>query len=242
MLPLYIFILIASVAFLYAAVGHGGASAYIAILSIIGVHSQIIKPTALILNAIVSLIAFLFFTHKKHFNLKLFLYLAIASIPFAIYGASLHIEENGYKKILGLLLLLTAFRFLIPLNKDENIKPYHIPIILFIGASIGFVSGLIGIGGGILLTPLLLLLQWEKTKTVAGVSALFIFVNSISGLISHFYFKTIVWHPQHNMLIIVALFGALLGSYFGSFTWNSLQLKRILSIVLIIASIKLVLT
>jgi uncharacterized protein len=234
------------IAFLYASVGHGGASGYIAILTLFGVALSQIKTSVLVLNVVVSLIAFIYCFRFKHFNLKLFVLFAITSIPAAFIGASYAINDTIFKKMLGIVLvfpvlgLIGIYKF----GKSEpnsNILKYQIPIALMVGAVIGFLSGMLGIGGGILLTPFLLALRWADLKTTAGVSALFIFVNSLSGLISLLQ-KPILTYPQTHYWLLVAIFGGALGSFVGNKHFNIPVLRYILAFVLVIASVKLILT
>src|SRR5450432_232691 len=171
------------VAFLYASVGHGGASGYLALMAIFSIAPEVMKPTALLLNLFVSLTSFIQFYRGKHFLWKIFLPLALASIPMAYLGGKIVVDGVVYKKILGLLLLIPVARFLFFSNiPASELKKSNPVLSLFIGASIGFLSGLIGIGGGIILSPILLILKWTDQKQTAAISALFIFVNSLSGL------------------------------------------------------------
>ena len=171
------------VAFLYSSVGHGGASGYLALMALFSISPDVMKPTALLLNLFVSLTSFIQFYRGKHFNWKIFLPFAIASVPMAFVGGLIKVDADVYKKILGLLLLVPITRFLFFANiRVDQIKKSNIALSLLIGAAIGFLSGLIGIGGGIILSPILLLLKWTDMKQTAAISALFIFVNSLSGL------------------------------------------------------------
>ena len=170
-------------ALLYASVGHGGASGYLALMAIYGFAPEVMKPTALILNLFVSLTSFILFYKGGHFKWKLFLPFALASIPFSFLGGTIALDAHIYKKVLGVLLLFPVLRFFIyPNTADKDLKDSNWPISLLVGAIIGFLSGLIGIGGGILLSPVLLLLSWTNQKQTAAISALFIFVNSVAGL------------------------------------------------------------
>lgn len=236
--PLLLILLLIT-AFLYASVGHGGASGYLALMSLFALPIPFMKPTALVLNILVSGISFFFYYREKKFDCKLFYPFAIASVPFSFLGGIITIETHIYKIILATVLLFAVARLLGLFGKQKgDLKPIHIPLALFIGAAIGFLSGLIGIGGGIILSPVLLLLGWADIKKSAALSALFIFVNSISGLFGFVYKGGIV--PVSSIsLIIVALIGGILGGYFGSKKMNILALRNVLALVLLIAIFKL---
>ena len=236
------FILLFIVALLYASVGHGGASGYLALMAIYGFAPEIMKPTALILNLFVSLTSFLLFLKGGHFKWKLFLPFALASIPFSFLGGTISLDAHIYKKVLGVLLLFPVLRFFIfPNTAEKDMKASSIAISLLVGAVIGFLSGLIGIGGGILLSPILLLLNWTNQKQTAAISALFIFVNSVSGLagqLSH----GIKIEPRMFSFVAIAFVGGLLGAWLGSLKFNQQILKYTLAVVLLMASVKLILT
>lgn len=147
-------VLLAVVAFLYASVGHGGASGYLALMSLFAFPVTFMKPTALVLNILVSAISFYFFYREKKFEWKLFYPFAITSIPFSFLGGMVTIETHWYKIILATVLVFAVARLLGLYGKEKLVrKPMNIPLALFIGATIGFLSGLIGIGGGIILSP-----------------------------------------------------------------------------------------
>src|SRR5688572_21576280 len=177
------YVLLPLVAFLYASVGHGGASGYLALMAIFAFVPDFMRPAALLLNVAVSLIAFIQYYRQGHFDWRLFWPFAIASIPAAFLGGLIDVEEDVYKKVLGVLLILSVIRLLDFRIRPQKEKAYPpVVVALGIGAAIGFLSGLIGIGGGIILSPIILLLHWADMKKTAAVSALFIFVNSIAGL------------------------------------------------------------
>ena len=227
------------VAFMYSSVGHGGASGYLALMAIVGFQQTDMKATALLLNIFVSLIAFIQFYRAGYFHWKLFLPFAIMSIPAAFIGGMISVEPILYKKILGCLLLFPVLRLFGVFGKDSGeIKETKLIISLFIGAVIGFLSGLIGIGGGIILSPVILLLHWGKMKETAAVSALFIFVNSVSGFSGQFIYG-ISFDPSIYGMLAVALAGGFAGSYYGVHRFNTLLLRRLLAFVLLIASVKL---
>jgi uncharacterized membrane protein YfcA len=233
------YLLLFIVAFLYASVGHGGASGYLALMALFAMSPAIMKPTALILNIFVSLIAFVQFYKARHFLWRLFLPLAITSFPMAFIGGLITVEQDVYKKILAIMLLFAILRFVSFRNIEysENRK-HSVPLALLIGAAIGVISGMIGIGGGIILSPILLLLKWTNLKQAAAISALFIFVNSISGFAGQVY-KGLQLNNNMIAFVVIALAGGILGSYFGARKFNQLVLKRVLAGVLLIAVVKL---
>ncbi len=235
-------ILLFVVASLYAAVGHGGASGYLALMAVYGFLPEVMKPTALMLNLFVSLTSFFLFYKAGHFKWKIFLPFALASIPFSFLGGTIALEAHLYKKVLGILLLLPVIRFFIfPNTNDNDLKSTNWMISLLIGSAIGFLSGLIGIGGGILLSPVLLLLKWTNQKQTAAISALFIFVNSVAGIAGQLY-HGIKFESEMISFVIVAFVGGLIGAWLGSFKLKQQFLKFTLGVVLLVASIKLILT
>ena len=236
------YVLLFGVAFLYASVGHGGASGYLALMAIFSISPDVMKPTALMLNLFVSMTSFIQFYRGKHFRWQIFLPLALASVPTAFLGGLVSVDAVIYKKILGLLLLLPIVRFLFFRNiRTEELKPSDWKISVLIGAAIGFLSGLIGIGGGIILSPILLLLKWTDQKQTAAISALFIFVNSMSGLAGQFT-KGISFSPDMYAYVGIAFVGGLLGAYFGAIRFQQSVIKYLLAVVLIMAAYKLLFT
>jgi len=230
------------VAFLYASVGHGGGSGYLALMAIFSIAPDVMKPTALLLNLFVSLTSFIQFYRGKHFSWKIFLPFAIASIPMSFVGGTLTVDTFLYKKILGVLLLIPIVRFLFFANITvKDLKKSNTALSLLIGGAIGFLSGLIGIGGGIILSPVLLLLKWADMKQAAGISALFIFVNSLAGLAGQFT-KGIHFSPDMYAYVAIAFTGGICGAYFGSMRFNQSVLKYVLAVVLMVAAYKLLFT
>ena len=227
------------VAFLYSSVGHGGASGYLALMAIFSFAPETMKPTALLLNLFVAAIAFYHYYKKGHFNKKLFLSFAIASIPMAFLGGTIDVDASIYKKVLGVLLVFAILKMLNVIGKESPfIKDVKIWQGLLVGGIIGFFSGLIGIGGGIILSPVILLLHWGKMKEAAAVSALFIWVNSAAGLFGQLS-SGVTLTSQSFVLVGFALLGGFFGSYLGSHKFNNKHLRQVLAFVLIIASFKL---
>tara|TARA_R110002033_G_scaffold50628_3_gene97759 strand:- start:20853 stop:21563 length:711 start_codon:yes stop_codon:yes gene_type:complete len=230
------------VSFLYSSVGHGGASGYLALMALFSFAPESMKPTALLLNLFVAGISFYYYYKAGYFNKKLFIAFAVASIPLAFFGGTIEVDATIYKKILAILLIFAILKMLNVFGKESGqIKAVKLWQGLIIGGVIGFFSGLIGIGGGIILTPIILLLHWGKMKEAAAVSALFIWVNSAAGLTGQVSSGVSI-EKESFLLVAIALIGGVLGGYYGSKKINNQNLRYILAFVLIIASAKLFFT
>ncbi|MEX2605349.1 MAG: sulfite exporter TauE/SafE family protein [Gracilimonas sp.] len=240
-LPLYLYLLFFAVAFIYSSVGHGGASGYLAILALTGFLTPQLVPVVLILNIIVSSTAFFNYSKEGYFRWNLFWPFALGSIPAAFMGGWLQMEAEIFYMLVGIVLLSMAgvivFRVIYNITFDE-IKKVKIPVALFSGAGIGFLSGLIGVGGGIFLTPFMLFMKWGKIRQIAAVSALFILVNSTSGLIGHALTTDILWVGALQLAAPV-LIGGISGSLLGVKTKKPNIIKVMLAIVLTVAGIKM---
>lgn len=236
LIPLLVFV----VAVLYASVGHGGASGYLALLGVLGIKAAQIRPSALLLNVVVAGISFVSYYRSGHFRWKLFYPFALLSVPMTYLGSLIELDPTLYKQLLAGCLLLAVLRILGVFGSRASENQVNIPIVwgILIGASLGFLSGLIGIGGGILLSPILLLFRWASLKETAAVSSLFIVVNSIAGLIGLGQ-EGFVLNPQLIWWILAGVAGALLGSYWGSVKAQNKGLKQVLAGVLLLAAVKL---
>ena len=241
---LFLFVLLlALVAFLYSSVGHGGASGYLAIMAIFGVAPQMMKSSALVMNLCVSAISFIGFYKAGHFRWKLFFPFAVASVPMAFLGGTVALSDSIYKKVLAVCILVSIARLLYQF-KGEVRPAREIPAWagLLSGGLIGLLSGMIGIGGGILLSPLMLLMRWSTIKETAAVSALFIFVNSLSGLVGQLQKGGIQLAEDIQYAVVATILGGLLGSYFGSRKFDTPTLRYLLALGLTIACLKLMFT
>ena len=233
-------ILILVVALLYSTVGHAGASGYLAVMALFGMAPFVMKPTALTLNIIVALIGTIRFYRAGFFSWRTFWPFAIASIPAAYIGGGLTLPVAIYKSIVGVVLLYSAVRLFWSADSADKGKTKLVPIwmALIVGAAIGLLSGLTGVGGGIFLSPVLLLMHWAKTKETSGVSAAFILVNSIAGLlgqysaISYLPNDLIYWAPA-------ALVGGWIGTELGTRMLPVSGIRKCLSVVLVLAGLKL---
>ena len=227
------------IAFFYSSVGHGGASGYLALMALFGFAPGSIRYYALILNLVVSAIAFISYYRAGFFRFKKVLPFLITSMPAAYIGAQFSINPTIYKIILGVMLIIAVMRMLIVRNtENENTQDPPFVLALGIGLVLGLVSGIIGIGGGILLSPILILAKYARIKEASAASALFIFLNSGSGLAglltSNFSFQ-----PHIIYWISGVLVAGFAGSAMGSRAFSEMNLKKVLSLVLIAASIKL---
>lgn len=239
--PLFL-ALVPVVAFLYASVGHGGASGYLALMALFAVAPQDMKTTALLLNLFVAGIAFIQFRRGGHFSWKLFLPFAITSVPAAFAGGLLEVDATIYRRVLAVLLLLAVWRIIGIPSREGNVHRTPLPAVgAVLGAAIGFLSGLIGIGGGVLLSPIVLLMGWGGLRNAAAVSALFIWVNSLAGMVGNMVGgRTIA--PEAWPLVGVAVAGGLAGAWYGSFRAMPKVLAYLLAAVLLIAGGKLMMT
>ncbi len=243
MIELWLAGLIFVAAVLYSAVGHGGASGYLAAMALFGIDPAVMKPTALFLNIIVAAIATIKFYRAGCFDRSLFWRFAVSSVPCAFLGGTIIVPTPIYKPIVGLVLLYAATRLgfnnSITESPKKSVPSNWVPIVL--GMIIGLLSGLTGVGGGIFLSPLLLLMGWATIKQSAGVSAAFILVNSIAGLLGYLT-KFPVLPSSLWLWAIAAAIGGWLGAEYGSSRIGSKSLQRILATVLTIAGIKLILS
>src|SRR4051812_8757809 len=232
---------IATVAFLYSSVGHAGASGYIATMTLFEIATTTIRPTALVLNILVATIGAFQFWRAGHFSWKLFWPFAVLSFPAAYLGGYLQPSAGILRILIGAVLLFSAARLFFRKRDPEQTNPPSKPVAVGVGGGLGFLSGLTGTGGGIFLTPLLLFCEWAKIRQAAAVSALFILVNSVGGLIG--YFTAVHSIPTLGIYLAVpAIVGGTIGSYLGSRRLPARGIAIFLAVVLTIAGVKLIFT
>jgi uncharacterized membrane protein YfcA len=235
-------------ALLYSTVGHGGSSAYQAVMAVFELPSGLAKPTALSLNVLVSSLSGAKFARAGHFSWPLFWPFAVASVPAAFVGGKIHLPGEFYRPLLGLVLFASAARLWLGpwLERAGEPRPPNRWLSLVVGAIIGLLSGLTAVGGGIFLTPLVLLAGWADAKRAAAVSAAFILVNSIAGLVGQFvggfdraFFDKLSQPATLAFWAVAVLTGGYVGSHLGSRRFDNMTLRRILAIVLVVAGVHL---
>mgnify|MGYP001271248881 CR=1 FL=1 len=242
----YIFIafgLFFMVALLYSSVGHAGASGYLALMALLSFPVDNIKSTSLFLNILVASIGTYRFLKAGYFDKKVFLTFAVTSIPIAFVGGAMRIDPKLFKMLAGMFLILSAV-LLIGKNyfvKPKTEEPKRIPLLqgLGLGAAIGFLSGLVGVGGGIFLSPILILMNWTTVKKASGVAALFILCNSVTALIGH---HSKLQEVDSNIAYwaLAVILGGLIGTHLGTSRFSNKVVLGILALVLLTAGYKFV--
>lgn len=235
--------LIGIAALLYSSVGHAGASGYLAAMALFSLPPAMMKPTALVLNLIVATVGTVRYARAGHFAWNVFWPFAVLSVPLAFVGGWLKLPVPAYKLVLGVVLLFAAWRLAFKQSAHAPSEQKPVPLVpaLCFGGGIGLLSGLTGVGGGIFLSPLLLFLGWADPRKTAGVSVVFILVNSAAGLLGHVAsvrnvpLEIVWWAPA-------ALAGGLIGAELGSRRLAPMTMRRLLAVVLVVAGIKMLLT
>ena len=237
----WLLLAILAMAVLYSSVGHGGASGYLAAMALWGLAPETMRPAALAMNIVVTCWLLYRFKPYQLMPHKLFWPLVLVSAPMAFIGGMISIDAAAYRLLVGGLLLVAAVRMLMVTRAAEEIKQPTVNIILLLGAVLGLASGLTGIGGGIFLSPILLIFGWCSMRQSAAVAAGFILLNSVAGLAGYLVSDQ-PWPTGTGWLLIAAFTGCLLGAELASHRASSLTLQKLLALVLIIASLKMVYT
>lgn len=228
-------------AVLYASVGHAGASGYLAIMALFGFAAPVMRPTALVLNIIVAAIGTYKFYRAGNFSWRILLPFAVGSVPFAFIGGAVTLPTQIYKPIVGAVLLYSAYRLFLT-TRGNGINAEHTPVPVWIGVgvgiAIGLLSGLTGVGGGIFLSPLIVLMNWADARHTAGVSAAFILVNSVAGLLGHSAGLSNL-PAAIPFWAVAAVVGGYLGAEYGSRRFSNATIKRLLAAVLVIGGLKM---
>jgi uncharacterized membrane protein YfcA len=231
-------------AFGYASVGHGGASAYLAAMALAGVAPAEMRPIALLLNILVSSLSTYKFYRAGYFRWRLFWPFAVVSIPLAYVGGAITLPGQAYKILVGVVLLYAAWQLWRSGRAGEEMRPVREPplhLAMAIGGAMGLLAGLTGVGGGIFLSPLLLMLGWAGTKQTSAVAAPFILVNSIAGLAAVMIAKSAALPAYVWILAPAVIIGGWLGAEYGSRRFANPVVRRVLAVVLALAGTKMVL-
>jgi len=237
---IWLFMAIGVAAVLYSSVGHGGASGYLAAMALFGLEPSIMKPAALTMNIFVTVLV-LSRTHiNGHFNWRLFVPIMSASMPMAFLGGAYTINSSAYKIIVGLLLILAVWRMFWQTKDVVILKHPKTWIAVPVGGVLGFVSGLTGVGGGIFLSPLLLLFRWTDIKGSVSIAAAFILLNSVAGL-SGYISTGDEWPSGIPLLVTTAISGALIGTMLIKRVASN-GLRHLLCLVLLVAGFKMIVT
>lgn len=240
-LPLWVPFIFFGIAVIYSLFGFGGGSSYLAVLVLFGFSYQKIPSMALACNLIVAGTAFYQFMTAGHFDFKKILPFIILSIPMAYVGSSISISKEIFSCLLGVSLFFVALRMVLSDADRQPVEPSNQDrwtLGLFSGGAIGFLSGLIGIGGGIFLSPLLMLIRWADAKQAAAAASFFIFVNSLSGLMAHMQKSSFSLHLLLPLMAAVFT-GGLLGSRLGAYHLPKIVLQRLMAAFVFYASMKL---
>lgn len=230
-----------AVAALYSSVGHAGASGYLAAMALFSVAPDVMKPTALVLNILVASVAAIKFYRAGLFDWKLFWPFALTSVPAAFAGGAVTLPAAQYRLVVGIVLLFAAGWMFWSARRqaDESVRRPPIIAALLLGLGLGFLSGLTGVGGGIFLSPLLLVMRWSTVRTTSAVAAVFILVNSIAGLLGHAAGIANL-HPGVGVWALAVVAGGWIGSRYGSGRLPAPVLRQLLSLVLLVAAVKLI--
>jgi len=227
------------VAMIYASVGHGGASGYLAVMALFSLHPEALKPTALILNIVVAGIGTYLYCSAGQFSWRVFWPFVLTSIPMSFLGGTFSLPPEYYRPVLGLVLFYAAWRLFVRRKEDDyQARPPALPLAMVVGGVLGFASGVIGVGGGIFLSPLMILLRWARVREVSGIAALFILVNSISGLSGHV--SSLQHVPDYAPLLAgMALIGGTIGALCGSRHLPVATILKAMSVMMVLAGGKM---
>jgi hypothetical protein len=235
----FLFLIVFVVAVLYSSAGFGGASGYLLAMSFFDIPANIMSSAALVMNIFASAISFANYFRAGHFRPKLLIPFLMTSIPAAFLGGTFKLTQQTYISLLYAVLTYLALRmtFFPVLSDKSDWSPRPIPLwaALVSGAVIGLLSGMIGIGGGIFLSPLIILAGWGSSKQAAASAGAFIALNSISGLIGRISGGTFAFGAAQIHLLVVGLAGALIGSQLGAVQFSSANVRRALGVILVLA-------
>ncbi len=236
----------AVLATLYSTVGHGGGSGYLMAMGVAAVAAEVMRPTALTLNLFVASVALIRFGRVGAFHWRTLWPFVITSVPCAMLGGAIDLDPVLYKRLVGVVLLLAALRLAYRIpgpQDDEPQRDVPVPAGLAWGAAIGLLSGLVGVGGGIFLSPILLIFGWSSARRTAGISAAFILISSAAALIGLIASRGAppIDPATTGVFVVAVLGGGLIGTSIGARRLGYVGLRRMLAVVVIIAGLKMIL-
>jgi len=238
---LWLLMSIGVAAILYSSVGHGGASGYLAAMALFGLEPSIMKPAVLTMNIFVTVLVLYRTYYVCRFNWRLFIPIISVSVPMAFLGGAYTIQSSAYRVVVGLLLILAVWRMFWRAADVVALEQPRLWVTIPVGGILGFVSGLTGVGGGIFLSPLLLLFRWTDMRGSVPIAAAFILFNSVAGL-SGYLSAGGSWPSNMPLLIGVAVTGAIIGTELAANRLAPMGLRHMLGLVLVVAGVKMIMT
>jgi uncharacterized protein len=227
------------IALLYASVGFGGGTSYLALMTLMGVNFIIMKPAALLCNVVVVTGGTYIFYKEGHLDFKKSLPLVLTSVPLAFFGGYLKLEESTFFIVLGLALMVASFLLWFQPQGADQRQSSNLYLQAGLGGGLGFLSGMVGIGGGIFLAPILHLMNWDDAKRISAMASFFILVNSISGLLGQ-------WTGSVNVdiefilpLLIAVFVGGQVGSRLGAKIFKAAVIRKITAVLIMAAAINI---
>jgi hypothetical protein len=230
------------IALIYSSVGFGGGSSYLALMALLGTDFTLMRPTALLCNILVVAGGTYIFFKEGKLDFKKSLPFIISSVPFAFLGGYYQLEEIIFLIILGFALVMAAFFLWFQPKTGQGPRSDNLLVSLTLGGGIGFLSGLVSIGGGIFLSPVLHLMKWDEAKKISALASFFILVNSVSGLIGQFAGSTSLDYDFVLPLLLAVVFGGQIGSRLGARVFNALFIKRITAVLIWVAGVNILRT
>ena len=225
----------------YASVGLGGGTAYLSVMSFWNSDPTILRPTAWALNIVASSIGFLNFNRQRHFSARLAWPFLVGGVFGAMVGGGIRLDKTSFQAMLAIALICVSLQMLFAKNKPEHRRSKNPPVLpsLLLGMAIGIISGLVGIGGGIVLGPVLIALGWADMKTLAPITSLYILLNSSGALASFLFTGGNIDLPLIGVFCVAVLAGGFCGSRWGAEKASELMLRRIFGLVALAAGVKL---